>query len=165
MRSNRLSFEDEKTQMFTNRILKITVMAFGLLAASGCSSQLQTYPVSGIVEFENGRPVVVGTVELLSVEHSINARGNIQPDGTFKLTTFTPNDGAVAGRHKCVVLQMVIGEDIKGHSASTIGVVDRRYAAYESSGLEVEIKPEQNDVKLVVRGIKKQPKPGESHSH
>lgn len=136
------------------------------LAASGCSSQLETYPVKGMVEFENGRPVVLGTVEFLSLDHKLNASGTIQEDGTFELTTFEEGDGAVAGKHKCVVIQMVIGEDItRSHRASTVGVVDPRYGSYDTSGLDATITEGKNEVKLIVRGMKRQPAPGESHSH
>lgn len=137
-----------------------------LALASGCSSQLETYKVNGRVEFENGRPVVVGLVECLSLEHQLNARGTIREDGTFSLTSFEEGDGAVAGKHKCVVIQMVIGENIKGHRPSTVGVVDSKYASYQTSGLEIDVSPDgDNKCVLIVRGIKKQPAQGADHSH
>lgn len=136
------------------------------LSLSGCSDQLPTYPVSGKVKFENGRTVIVGLVEFQSVEHSVNARGNIQPDGTFTLTTFEEGDGAVEGLHKCVVIQMVFGENMKGHKPSTVGVVNPKYASYLSSGLEAQITAEgPNNVTLYVRGIEKQPEEGAAHKH
>ena len=137
-----------------------------LVLFTGCSSQLKTYEVDGRVEFENGRPVVVGLVECLSNEHNVNARGTIRKDGSFSLTTFEDGDGAVAGKHQCVVIQMIIGENIIGHSPSTIGVVDSMYASYQTSDLEIEVTPEgTNKVTLQVRGIKKQPEEGAPHSH
>lgn len=140
------------------------LIAFALL--TGCSSQLETYEVNGRVEFENGRPVVVGLVEFLSEEHKINARGNINKDGTFSLTTFQNDDGAVAGRHKCVVMQMIIGENVKGYSPSTVGVVNPKFASYQTSGLEIEVSPDgTNEVVLKVRGIQEQPAKGAAHSH
>ncbi len=63
----------------------------------GCSSQLPTYPVAGKIRFVEGGPVKVGTVELKSREHGVQARGHIETDGTFTLTTFAEGDGAVAG--------------------------------------------------------------------
>ncbi|GAB5405262.1 MAG: carboxypeptidase-like regulatory domain-containing protein [Aureliella sp.] len=152
------------------RTLSYTRVAFALaclvFALTGCSSQLATYEVNGKVEFENGRPVVVGMVECLSVDHNINARGDIQPDGTFTLTTFEPEDGAVAGDHKCVVIQMVIGENMSGHRPSTVGVVDPKYASYQTSGLSIEVSPDgPNEIVLQVRGVKKQPAAGADHKH
>lgn len=137
----------------------------GLLVASlGCSDRLATYPVKGKVQFTTGGPVHVGTVELKSREHGIHARGEIQNDGTFTLTTYEPGDGAVAGAHDCVVVQLVMAEGLEGHKPSTIGVVDRRFSSYSSSGLNVEVTADQsNEILLEVEGLRKtQP---EDHKH
>ncbi|HBE67223.1 MAG TPA: carboxypeptidase regulatory-like domain-containing protein [Planctomycetaceae bacterium] len=142
------------------------VLTAVLLASVGCNSNPPTYPVQGTVEFANGRPVVVGVVECFSEEYKLNARGDIGPDGSFSLTTFSPDDGAVAGEHRCVVVQMVIGENINGHRPSTIGVVAPKYADYSTSGLTMVVSPDSpNEVTLVVRGIEKQPAPGAPHKH
>ena len=120
----------------------------------------------GRVQFESGAPVVMGTVEFQSVEHKINARGDIAPDGTFLLTTFSEYDGAVEGEHKCVVLQMVIGENLQGHKPSKIGVVSPVFASYSSSGLTCNVSEGDNQVVLTVHGLKEnQPDPGPDHKH
>ncbi|MEM8733441.1 MAG: carboxypeptidase regulatory-like domain-containing protein [Planctomycetota bacterium] len=139
-----------------------------LIGLAGCSDQLKTYPVKGKVQFEGGNPVVVGMVELQSIEHKINARGDINRDGTFTLTTFAEGDGAIAGKHKCVVLQMVMTEHLKGHRHSNIGVVDRRHASYATSGLEVEISADEPNDSLVieVQGVlEEQPPEDKPHTH
>ncbi|MFK7734792.1 MAG: hypothetical protein AB8B50_02120 [Pirellulaceae bacterium] len=138
-----------------------------LLASIGCSGNPRTYPVQGKVQFDNGRPVLVGVVEFQSIEGKINARGDIARDGTFTLTTFESGDGAVAGKHKCVVMQMVMVENVEGFKHSTIGVVDPRYASYRKSGLEVDVAESgDNPIVLKVKGImKNQPAEGEPHSH
>jgi hypothetical protein len=130
----------------------------------GCSDRLRTYPVSGTVRFKSGGAVHVGTVELKSREHRVQARGQIQSDGSFTLTTYKDADGAVAGMHDCVVVQLVVAEGIKGHKPSSIGVVAQRYANYSTSGLTAEISPDKkNELVLEVEGIlKAQPK---DHSH
>lgn len=154
------------TSQSPTALLKLSFAICFAILCTGCSSQLQTYEVKGKVEFENGRPVVVGTVECLSVEHNINARGDIQPDGTFSLTTFQPDDGAVEGDHKCVVIQMVIGENISGHRPSTVGVVAPKYASYQTSGLSFDVSPDAaNEIVLTVRGVEKQPAAGADHKH
>ena len=140
--------------------------ASALLVAStiGCSDRLATYPVAGKVEFTTGGAVHVGTIELKSREHGVQARGPIQPDGSFVLTTYQDGDGAVAGMHDCVLVQFVMTEDIAGHRSSTIGVVDPRYASYATSGLTIEVSAtEPNKPIVAVDGLrKKQP---ENHSH
>ena len=135
--------------------------------SSGCSNKLATYPISAKVQFEGGNPVVVGVVELQSVDHKLNARGQIQEDGTVQFTTYSDKDGAVAGTHKCVVMQMIIQESASGYRPSTIGVVHPKHATYSSSGLEITVEPDgENNFVLVVDGVRKeQPEEGESHKH
>lgn len=146
------------------RPIALALVALISCALTGCSDQLRTYPVSGKVQFTTGGPVHVGSVELKSRTHAVQARGQIQADGNFTLTTYNDGDGAVAGTHDCVVVQFVMAEGMTGHKPSTIGVVDRRYASYSTSGLTVEISPDKpNQVLLKVDGIRKaQP---DKHSH
>ncbi len=138
-----------------------------ILLASGCSDQLKTYPVQGKVLFEDGSPVHVGIVELKSKDFPIQARGSIEKDGSFTLTTYQPGDGAVAGKHACVVVQFVVTEGMTAHRPSTIGVVAPKFASYSTSGLLVDITTDgSNQIELRVDGIQKQqPKEGEDHAH
>lgn len=106
----------------------------------------------------------MGTIELKSREHGVQARGTIENDGSFSLTTYEEGDGAVAGEHDAVVVQFIMTEDVSGHSPSTIGVVDRRFASYSTSDLVVEIKSDgPNDVLVEVEGIRKEQP--EDHKH
>ena len=128
-----------------------------LAVSAGCSDgRLKTFPAKGKVVFKTGSPVHVGTVELKSREHGVQARGTIDEDGNFLLTTYTDGDGAVAGVHDCVVVQFVMAEEMKDFKPSVLGVVHPRYASYSTSGLTVDIKADSsNDLKLEVEGVKK----------
>ena len=87
------------------------VLTVLIVSAVGCSSdQTPTYPVSGRVVFENGNPVRHGTIELTSAEHGTTATGRIDHDGGFMLGTYTANDGAAAGDHSAIVVQMIVAE-------------------------------------------------------
>lgn len=137
-------------------LLKIHCWLALLAVVGGCSDRLKCYPAKGVVVFPSGSTAHVGTVELKSREHGVQARGEIQQDGTFTLTTYVPNDGAVAGIHDCVVVQFVMTEDIKNLTTSALGVVHPRFGSYSTSGLVVEVKPDApNDFKLQVEGVKK----------
>lgn len=145
-------------------ILFGSVVSFlGIL--SGCSDRLKTYQVSGQVQFKSGGPVRVGTVELKSRAHNVNARGKLNSDGSFTLTTYVDGDGAIEGMHDCVVVQFVMTEGIKGHRPSTIGVLDRRYNSYATSGLELEISSTgKNEILIEVEGVRSTQPEGE-HKH
>lgn len=126
------------------------------LAAAGCSNgRLPTYPASGQVLFADGSPVRMGAIELKSREHGIHARGDIDAEGRFVLTTYEAGDGAVAGMHDCVVVQMVIVEEIANFRPSTEGVVHPRFGAYSSSGLVAEVaQVGRNDLRVIVEPLR-----------
>ena len=124
---------------------------------AGCSDgRLKTYPTKGKVVFKTGSPVHVGTVELKSCEHGVQARGSIDKNGNFTLTTYVDGDGAIAGVHDCVVVQFVMTEELADFKPSAVGVVHPRFASYSTSGLSVEVKADQvNELKIEVEGVKK----------
>ncbi|MBX3420020.1 MAG: hypothetical protein KF752_00545 [Pirellulaceae bacterium] len=124
-----------------------------LSCLSGCNSHPDTYPVQGKVLFPSGAAVRTGTVEAKSRQHGLNARGEIQPDGSFTLSTFRPGDGAVAGIHDCVVVQFVVAEQL-GTVGSAFGVVDPKHNSYKTSGLMIDIQPDTiNQVVLQVSAL------------
>lgn len=141
----------------------ITVAAF-LSVLSGCSDRLRTYPVSGKVQFKSGSPVRVGTIELKSRQHDIHSRGTLNPDGTFTLTTYEEGDGAIEGKHDCVIVQFVMTEGLQGHRPSTIGVIDRRYNNYTTSGITIDIEAKRNEITIEVEGLPNT-LPTDEHKH
>lgn len=151
--------------MAVKHVLRASLLVVFTVISTGCSDRLRTYPVQGKVQFKTGGAVHVGTIELKSLEHAIQARGEINKGGDFTLTTYEEGDGAVAGTHKCVIVQFVMTEDVTSHRPSTIGVIDRKYAQYSTSDLQVTIDPdaETNQILLEVDGYRKtQP---ENHKH
>jgi len=123
-----------------------------ILVCSGCNSgKLKTYPIEGQVVFEDGSPVKVGIVETKAVGGAVQATGSIAKDGSFSLTTYRQNDGAIAGEHKVVIVQFIPVEDIPNYRPSTMGVVNRKHATYHTSGLSMTVVPNgENKIKLVV---------------
>jgi hypothetical protein len=84
----------------------------------------------------------------------IQARGTIESDGSFSLTTYEKNDGAIAGDHQCVVVQMVMTEDVANHVGSLYGVVNPIHNAYSTSGLTATIKADAaNEITLIVQPL------------
>jgi hypothetical protein len=143
------------------------LIAIVLLATIGCGPiRPKAYTTRGKVVFPDGSPVHVGTVELKSREHAVNARGSIENDGSFVLTTYQNGDGAIAGTHDCVVVQMVLVEDSRIRSHGTVGVVNPRFASYATSQLQCVIEPQNgNEITLTVEGIGKTTQGGSEKDH
>lgn len=81
-------------------------MLVGLLALTGlvgCGSDSpHVVPVKGKISYQ-GKPLTSGTVMLVPESSGYGATGQIQPDGTFTLTSFKQNDGAAPGKYKVTV--------------------------------------------------------------
>src|SRR6476620_3166559 len=69
-----------------------------LLLLAGCNRGPKMVPVTGKVIY-NGKPLEFGVV-MFQPPSGQPAQGKIQPDGTFTLSTYRLNDGAVVGKHK-----------------------------------------------------------------
>ncbi|MCP4510322.1 MAG: carboxypeptidase regulatory-like domain-containing protein [Fuerstiella sp.] len=124
-----------------------------IVSAVGCSSdQVSTYPVSGRVVFENGNPVRYGTIEFTSAEHGTTATGRIDHDGRFMLGTYTANDGAAAGDHNAIVVQMIVADGAFEHTIDHGDAVPAKYAAYENSPLKVSVNSDEENVVTLTIG-------------
>jgi hypothetical protein len=90
-----------------------------------------TLPVKGKVTFK-GKPVTKGAVTFEPDGMGKEAHGDIQPDGTFELTTYKPGDGAVPGTHRVAV----------SYAGKTIPL---KYTNVASSKVEVEVTEGKTD--------------------
>jgi hypothetical protein len=70
--------------------------------AAGCDSRPTRVPVVGKVLID-GQPLTKGFVTVVPTDGRA-ATGQIQPDGTFRLTTFDENDGCLPGTHAVTVV-------------------------------------------------------------
>lgn len=132
-----------------------------LLLLIGCSSDsIPTYPTRGQVLFPDGRPVRTGVIELKSLEHDLNARGQIAHDGSFTLGTYTADDGAVAGMHQAVVMQFLASDSGPEIQHKHGDPVDLRFADYNTSSLEFEIQPVSvNQLEVQVERVRRRGTP------
>jgi hypothetical protein len=139
------------------RLLPVALLPMALI--HGCSGRPSTYEVQGRVVFDNGDPVTFGSVEFRPVQTMedggiASAQGKIDQQGRFTLQTFAPSDGAVAGEHQVIVVQVVRTDvlAIEKHQHARQPLVDRRFADYATSGLTADVKADdENAITLTVQ--------------
>lgn len=117
----------------------LVFIALLLPAATGCEPDYpETAPVSGRVTLSN-EPVSGGEIQFWP-EDGMMATGRIESDGSYRLTTFQPDDGAILGEHRVAIrAEGPIG-------ASGLITVPERYQNPETSGLVRQVKPGSNRI-------------------
>src|SRR5262245_29148712 len=135
--------EERKLEMPRLGSLSILVTS---IALAGCSSK--TAPVDGRVKFKDGSDVSVLAgyeVAFQPADANTSAVGQIAPDGTFKLSTYGTDDGAIPGQHRVTITPPQSPDPDKPPQKPH---VPAKYADFDSSGLTHEIKPGRNQVQL-----------------
>lgn len=125
----------------------------------GCSRGPATAEVSGTVTLD-GKPLSFGSVMFQSAAGGQPARGDIQPDGTFVLSTFQPGDGAMVGNHRVRVVCYSSQDPAKqgqGPMGDSLGqlLIPERYTSLGASGLSADVPPEgltDYKIELVSKG-------------
>lgn len=122
-------------------------LLFAIVVCSGCNSGPDLGPVNGTVLID-GKPLKFGKVMFQRVEGGQPATGEIQPDGSFVLSTFRPEDGAVIGTHRvrvvCYTSQDPARRVAEGPAGDALGelLIPERYSSLGASGLSAEVPPE-----------------------
>jgi hypothetical protein len=113
-------------------------------------TKVKTYPARGIV-YHDGAPVVGAQVVLSLIDDKtmrvIRAADALtEGDGSFVLSTYTANDGAPAGTFTATVVlrRPLMTPDGKAGP----NLLPARYASTTTSGLKVEIKEGDNQIRL-----------------
>lgn len=131
----------------------LTLVASALvLSLSGCkTNEPEVSKARGTVRLSDGSPLVGAWVSFRpsTGKSRVAARGQVQPNGEFILSTFNAEDGAIVGGHQAIVT-MPLGGDREGAAASAN--IDQRYANYDTSGLNFTVSDEhaKNQFDIVV---------------
>lgn len=128
------------------------VVLWGLLILIGCGPSIpRRYPQAGFIHFEDGSPVMTGTIEIGGASAKWTASGEIQRDGSFQLSTVNPGDGAVAGEYQVVIRQIILAylPAVGGHDHGH--TVHAKYRDYRTTPLTLVVEKKANrEIRLVV---------------
>lgn len=129
-------------KVLLSKLTRSRACAAALLVAAigGCGHQgLPVAPTSGKVTLD-GREVPQGSV-VFTPSKGRSATGTIRPDGTFTLTTYRENDGAILGEHQVAISGAEVGPDFDPRKLeqSAKWLVPPRYRDPVTSGLSYEV--------------------------
>ncbi len=134
------------------------LVGIGVLALlCGCSDSGLT-PVRGTVTFE-GEPLPTGSVRFFPAEGGRPSIGQIQPDGTYELSTTEPGDGAKPGQYKVAIesvestqagpaptsLEQEMEMGGTGNTSVTY-LLPQEYSSHQSSGLTATVEAGDNTI-------------------
>ena len=134
--------------------MRFCTVLIPLVFIIGCGGP-KTLPVNGMVEFTGAtEPAKELAGYSITIEpEAPNAEGKknsgsglIAADGTFKISTFEQNDGAVPGKHKVAITPPVQNGD--GPAAKPL--ISSKYGDLGTSGLIINVEAGKPDVKLEV---------------
>jgi hypothetical protein len=125
----------ESDEEGVKRTLKPTFAARGRLLLDG-------KPLAGVV-------VVFHPADPLNLR-PVRADGLTAEDGSFVLSTYSANDGAVPGRYKVTI--STLPPDLVIQGAPVVRKIAAKYGQTGTSGLEVEIREGENEFRFELRG-------------
>ena len=123
-----------------------------MLCATGCGPGL--YPVGGKVTLADGTPLTAGMVvfESKDAQPPVTARGEVQPDGSFRLSTHKLGDGVPAGKYQALVAPRSDPNAVDRKAQPP--PFDPRFMEFRTSALEFEVTaagPNDFPIKLSTR--------------
>jgi len=125
------------TTIRSNHVWLCGVVAM-CLVATGCGRRITLVPAEGRVTLD-GKPIEFGSV-MVQPAAGPAAQGKINGDGTFRLGTFKPDDGAIPGT---ATVRVMCRKDVTqpgGEKAYGPSLIPDRYTRFDTSGITVEIK-------------------------
>nr|WP_271872389.1 carboxypeptidase regulatory-like domain-containing protein [Rubripirellula sp.] len=132
---------------------RIQLLLFGaalMFTLVGCGKSVG--PTSGVVRFDDGTPVTSGSIEFRRLNDKSRFASRINPQGMFQPTSQEGEIGLPPGAYEVVVVQIVLTEDLALEAHSHGNTVPRRYADYYTSGLKINIAPNQTKrIEIVVQ--------------
>lgn len=129
------------------------LLLVGTLVVLGCrSGRERTHPVSGTVRV-GGQPLA-GYLVMFRPAQGPVASGRLDADGRFRLTTYRPRDGAVAGVHHVWLVPPEIEFDVPEDEIEFLGDTSSlrpptpfaaKYLSFATSGLTADVQAGPNE--------------------
>lgn len=124
------------------------LLALALLSLVGCGPGVDMGAVTGTVTLD-GKPMTFGTVMMQHVEGGQPSRAEIQPDGSFVMSTYKPEDGARVGSNRIRVTAYSTQDPSRPGGVSNSGalgvlVIPEQYGSFGRSGLTADVQPGEN---------------------
>lgn len=136
-----------KLRRVARRCCSVAILGACLLSIAGCggSDQIAVHPVSGKVLVE-GQPAAGATVVFYATDieirgpHTPIPKAEVQPDGSFRLTSFGEGDGAPLGTYNVTIeWREPIPEGVNREMHTPRDRLGGKYANPEQSGLEATV--------------------------
>lgn len=112
-------------------------MFFIFLSAFGCGTNIKA---TGTVKYADGKPLTQGTVVLQNDQHQYI--GHIQPNGTFRTSSYKEGDGLPEGVYQVAVLNAYDEQDRP--------LIAEKYMSVSTSELKYEIGPDHKTLEITV---------------
>ena len=131
---------------FSSRFFVAAIVSLSLLACFGCGNQ---HRLTGKVTFADGQPVTKGMV--IFSDGAFQARGEIQPDGTYTVSSTGKNDGLPKGEY--VVTVSGVTKTVSGGRNPMpfpVTICDDKYLDVNTTDLRCTVPAPKNTFDLVL---------------
>ena len=125
----------------------------GLVLAAGCNRGPEMIPLQGEVHYR-GSPLEFGSVMFQPVGGGTLARGQIQSDGSFVLTTKTTGDGVQRGLCRVRIAafdsqRIKADPNVQGEIPLGESVIPSKYQSFGASGIEIDVTPDMQQPVII----------------
>ena len=133
-----------------SKSLSFTLRIILLMTLMGC--QHSVGPTAGIVRFHDGSSLTSGSIEFRNVATGTCFASRVTNQGIFHPANINGKIGLPVGTYEVVIVQIVLTEDLAKKEHSHGHTVPRRYADYNTSGLQVTVMENQTKpIEIAIR--------------
>ena len=130
----------------------LSFVPVAILAATLMGCQHSVGPKVGIVRFQDGSCLTSGSIEFRNITDGTCFASRVNNRGVFHPTNINGKIGLPVGMYEVVIVQIVLTEDLAKRDHSHGHTVPRRYADYNTSGLQVTVVDNQvKPIEIAIR--------------